>query len=31
MIYPFQLSVSTLISAFYDTAREIIIENSART
>jgi len=31
MIYPFQLSFSTLISAFYDTAREIIIENSART
>ena len=31
MIYPFQLSFSTLISAFYETACEIIIENSART
>ena len=31
MIYPFQLSFSTLISAFYETARDIIIENSART
>jgi DNA-binding transcriptional LysR family regulator len=31
MIYPFQLSFSTLISAFYDAACEIIIENSART
>jgi DNA-binding transcriptional LysR family regulator len=31
MIYPFQLSFSTLISAFYDTACDIIIENSART
>jgi DNA-binding transcriptional LysR family regulator len=31
MIYPFHLSFSTLISAFYDTACEIIIENSART
>ena len=31
MIYPFQLSFSTLISAFYDTACEIIVENSART
>jgi DNA-binding transcriptional LysR family regulator len=31
MIYPFHLSFSTLISAFYDTAREIIIENSARS
>jgi DNA-binding transcriptional LysR family regulator len=30
MIYPFQLSFSTLISAFYDTACEIIVENSAR-
>ena len=30
MIYPFHLSFSTLISAFYDTACEIIIENSAR-
>ena len=30
MIYPFRLSFSTLISAFYDTACEIIIENSAR-
>jgi DNA-binding transcriptional LysR family regulator len=31
MIYPFELSFSTLISAFYETAREIIVENSART
>ena len=31
MIHPFQLSFSTLISAFYDTACEIIVENSART
>ncbi|MDT5011951.1 MAG: hypothetical protein QOH57_3568 [Mycobacterium sp.] len=31
MIYPFQLSFSTLISAFYQTARDIIDENSART
>jgi DNA-binding transcriptional LysR family regulator len=31
MIYPFELSFSTLISAFYDTACEIIVENSART
>ena len=31
MIYPFHLSFSTLISAFYDTAREIIVENSARS
>lgn len=31
MIYPFELSYSTLISAFYDAAREIIIENIART
>ena len=30
MIHPFQLSFSTLISAFYDTACEIIVENSAR-
>jgi DNA-binding transcriptional LysR family regulator len=30
MIYPFELSYSTLISAFYETAREIILENSAR-
>jgi DNA-binding transcriptional LysR family regulator len=30
MIYPFELSFSTLISAFYDTAREIIDENIAR-
>lgn len=30
MIYPFQLSFSTLISAFYEAACEIIIENSAR-
>ncbi|MBV9513142.1 MAG: LysR family transcriptional regulator [Mycobacteriaceae bacterium] len=31
MIHPFELSFSTLISAFYDTACEIISENSART
>jgi hypothetical protein len=31
MIYPFHLSFSTRISAFYDTACEIIIENSARS
>ena len=30
MIYPFELSFSTLISAFYDTACEIIVENIAR-
>jgi DNA-binding transcriptional LysR family regulator len=30
MIYPFELSFSTLISAFYDAAREIIMENIAR-
>ncbi len=30
MIYPFQLSFSTLISAFYEVACEIIVENSAR-
>ncbi|MDT5008191.1 MAG: hypothetical protein QOJ24_5367 [Mycobacterium sp.] len=30
MIYPFELSYSTLISAFYDAAREIIVENTAR-
>jgi DNA-binding transcriptional LysR family regulator len=30
MIYPFELSFSTLISAFYETACEIIVENSAR-
>jgi DNA-binding transcriptional LysR family regulator len=30
MIYPFELSFSTLISAFYDAAREIIVENIAR-
>jgi DNA-binding transcriptional LysR family regulator len=30
MVYPFQLSFSTLISAFYDAACEIIVENSAR-
>lgn len=30
MIYPFELSFSTLISAFYETAREIILENIAR-
>ena len=31
MIYPFELSFSTLISAFYDAACEIIVENTART
>jgi len=31
MIYPFQLSFSTLISAFYDAACDIIVENSARS
>jgi DNA-binding transcriptional LysR family regulator len=31
MIYPFELSFSTLISAFYEAACEIIIENSARS
>jgi DNA-binding transcriptional LysR family regulator len=31
MIYPFELSFSTLISAFYEAAREIIVENTART
>jgi DNA-binding transcriptional LysR family regulator len=31
MIYPFELSFSTLISAFYETAREIIVENSVRS
>lgn len=31
MIYPFELSFSTLISAFYETACEIIVENTART
>jgi hypothetical protein len=30
MIYPFELSFSTLISAFYEAATEIIIENTAR-
>lgn len=30
MIYPFELSYSTLISAFYDVACDIIVENSAR-
>jgi DNA-binding transcriptional LysR family regulator len=30
MIYPFELSFSTLISAFYDAACEIIVENIAR-
>jgi DNA-binding transcriptional LysR family regulator len=30
MIYPFELSFSTLISAFYDVACEIIVENIAR-
>ena len=31
MIHPFQLSFSTLISAFYETACDVIVENSART
>ena len=31
MIYPFHFSFSTLISAFYDTACEIIVENIARS
>lgn len=31
MIYPFQLSYSNLISAFYDTALEIIVKNAARS
>jgi DNA-binding transcriptional LysR family regulator len=31
MIYPFELSFSTLISAFYETACEIVTENVART
>ena len=30
MIYPFQLSYSNLISAFHETAFEIIVQNSAR-
>ena len=30
MIYPFELSFSTLISAFYEVACDIIIENTAR-
>jgi DNA-binding transcriptional LysR family regulator len=30
MIYPFELSFSTLISAFYEAACDIIVENSAR-
>jgi DNA-binding transcriptional LysR family regulator len=31
MIYPFELSFSTLISAFYEAACEIIVENIARS
>lgn len=31
MVYPHQLSFSTLISAFYETACEVIVENIART
>lgn len=31
MVYPFELSFSTLISAFYDTACQIIAENIARS
>lgn len=30
MLYPFQLSFSNLISAFYDTAQDIITENTER-
>lgn len=30
MLYPFELSFSTLISAFYETACAIIVENTAR-
>jgi DNA-binding transcriptional LysR family regulator len=30
MLYPFELSFSTLISAFYEAACEIIVENTAR-
>lgn len=30
MIYPFELSFSTLIAAFYEAARDIIVENIAR-
>jgi len=30
MIYPHQLSFSTLITAFYEAACEIIVENIAR-
>ena len=30
MIYPFELSFSTLISAFYQAACEVIVENIAR-
>ena len=30
MVYPFELSFSTLISAFYETACEVIVENIAR-
>lgn len=30
MIYPFELSFSTLISAFYEAACDIIVENTAR-
>ncbi|GAC1396253.1 MAG: LysR family transcriptional regulator [Mycobacterium sp.] len=31
MIYPFELNFSTLISAFYEAACEIIVENTARS
>lgn len=31
MIYPFEFSFSTLISAFYEAACEIIVENTARS
>jgi DNA-binding transcriptional LysR family regulator len=31
MIYPFELSFSNLISAFYDTACQIIVENTLRS
>jgi DNA-binding transcriptional LysR family regulator len=31
MVYPFELSFSTLISAFHEAACEIVVENTART
>jgi DNA-binding transcriptional LysR family regulator len=30
MVYPFELSFSTLVSAFYETACDVIVENTAR-